>query len=137
MRKIRRAELRSLLTRNACEIFFIRRRPERAPGRPYFRNMLCSNSMQLLRSENGIRNLNFRSPRGPKKVDERKHNLLVVWDIFMQDYRNVSMDDCYVIQTIPHDDTFWKYYNDVLLKMGSSEKLRYMDSLGELPKPKR
>lgn len=137
MRRIKRTELKRILTRNACELFIFRRRPERAPGRPYFRSMLCSNSMELLRSENGIRNLNFRSPRGPKKVDERKHNLCVVWDIFMQDYRNVAMEDCYMIQTIPDDDTFWKYYNDVLSQMSGEQKMRYMDDINDLPKPTR
>lgn len=128
MRRIGRTELDGLLNHNACEIVFLRRRPERAPTRPIFRRMLCSNSMELLNSENGIRSLNFRLP-GPKQVDEAKHNLLVVWDIFMQDYRNVAMDDCFLVKSIPDDETFWKYYNEVLYPMPQSQKMQFMDTV--------
>lgn len=133
MRKVRRAELDRLVANNVCEIFFMRRRPERAPRRPEFRRMLCSNSMEVLRSENGIRSLNFRSPSGLKKLNESFHNIVVVWDIFMQDYRNVSMENCYLVQQIPPEN-FWQYYNKVLYPMSANEKMMYMDSLDDLPK---
>lgn len=133
MRKVGRTELDRTLANNVCEIFFIRRRPERAPHRPEFRRMVCSNCSEVLNSENGIRSLNFRRPRGPKKLDERFHNIVVVWDIFMQDYRNVSMEYCYIVQTIPPEG-FWEYYNKVLYPMSPSEKMHYMDNLDDLPK---
>lgn len=128
MRRIGRIELSNLLLHNACEILFVRRRPNRAKSRPATRKMLCSNSMELLNSENGIRSLNFHFPKGPKQIDESYHNVVVTWDIFMQDYRNVSMDECFLIKSIPDDDTFWNYYNEVLLKMSPTEKLQFMDS---------
>lgn len=128
-RQIQRGELKSLLSSNVCEIVFVRRRPERAPGRPEVRRMLCSNSMNVLNSENGIRSLNFHLPRTGRRVDEVKHNLVVVWDIYMQDYRNVSCDNVYLRQTIPGDDTFWKYYNNVLSKMSGEQKQQFMDSV--------
>lgn len=129
MKKVNRIELDSLLLHNACEIVFVRRRPERAPQRPVFRRMLCSKSMHLLNSVNGKLSLNFRFPRGPKKIDENKQNIIVAWDIFMQDYRNISMDACYLVQSIPDDDTFWKYYNEVLLPMTPEQKQVFMDSV--------
>lgn len=129
MTKIGRSRLDAKLLHNACEIIFMRRRPERAPGRPLFRRMLCSKSMELLNSENGIRSLNFRLPQGPKQINESKHNIIVVWDIFMQDYRNVSMDVCFLVQEIPDDDTFWKYYNEVLYPMTGDQKQQYMDTI--------
>jgi hypothetical protein len=128
MRKVSRLELDNLLNHNACEIVFMRRRPERAPGRPPYRRMLCSNSMELLNSENGIRSLNFRLP-GPKQIDEAKHNVVVAWDIFMQDYRNISCDVVLLVQTIPDDETFWKYYNEVLYPMSANEKMNFMDTV--------
>ena len=127
MRKIGRTELDGLLNNNACEIVFLRRRPERAKGRPIFRRMLCSNSMEILNSENGIRSLNFRLP-GPKQVDESKHNLVVTWDIFMQDYRNVSMDACFLVKEISNEE-FWDYYNKVLYPMPQSQKMQFMDTM--------
>lgn len=128
LKKLRRSELQSLLKNNICDLLIIRRRPERAPGRPIVRQMLCTNSMEILRSENGLRVLNYRGSFEPKKVNERKHDLVVTWDIFMQDYRNVSMDMCYLVQKIPADDNFWQFFNENIYPMSPNEKLRYMDN---------
>jgi len=127
MRLIKRTELQRLLKSNICDLMIVRRRPERAPGRPEIRQMLCTNSMEILRSENGLRTLNYRGSLEPKKVNERLHNLVVTWDIFMQDYRNVSMDMCYLVQQMPADDTFWPFFNEKIYPMSPNEKLRYMD----------
>lgn len=127
LKRIKRTELQRLLKSNVCDLLVVRRRPERAPGRPELRQMLCTNSMELLRSENGLRVLNYSGSFEPKKVDERKHNLVVTWDIFMQDYRNVSMDLCYLVQKIPADDNFWKFFNENIFPMSPNEKMRYMD----------
>lgn len=129
-RLIQRGELDVLLRNNVCEIVFVRRRPERAPDRPEIRRMICSNSIQLLNSQNGKLSLNFHFPKTARRINGVKHNIVVVWDIFMQDYRNVSMDTCYLRQTIPDDDTFWKYYNDALFKMTPQQKMNFMDSVG-------
>ena len=130
-RQISRGELEGTLQRNVCEIVFVRRRPERAPVPPRaeIRRMLCSNSLELLTSYNAKISLNFRYPKTGRRIDGVKHNIVPVWDILQQDYRNVSMETCYIRQTIPADDTFWKYYNDVLLKMTSAQKLNFMDSI--------
>ena len=129
-RQIQRAELDMLLRSHICEVVFVRRRPERAPTRPAIRRMLCTNSQLLLNSDNGIRSLNYHPPRTGRRIDEVKHNIVVVWDILWQDYRNVSMDSCYLRQTIPDDDTFWKYYNDVVYLMNTAQKMNFMDSIG-------
>jgi len=130
MRKISKGELDTLLLTNVCEIFFIRRRPERTlRDNKISRRMLCTNSFELLNSINGKASLNYRPPVGPKKVDEVKHNLVVTWDIFMQDYRNVSMDACFLINQMPADDTFWTYYNETLYPMSAEEKSYFMDSV--------
>ena len=129
MRKILRAELANILSQNVCEVVFVRRRPERAPGRSLTRRMITTNSINLLTSENGIRSLNFRLPKGPKQINEQIHNIVVAWDIIMQDYRNISMDDCYLVQTIPDDDNFWKFYNEILYPMSKEQKLQFMDGL--------
>lgn len=128
-RKVSRGELDSLLNNNVCEIVFLRRRPERAPGRPVYRRMLCTNSMQILNSQNGRVSLNFRFPQGPKQINEAKHNVVVTWDIIMQDYRNVSMDDCMLIQEIPANEEFWKYFNEVLYPMSTEQKMSFMDTV--------
>lgn len=128
MEKINRSRLQNLLVNNVCEIVFVRRKPERAPGRSNTRKMWCSNSMNLLNSTNGKLSLNFRLPTGPKQIDEVKHNVVVAWDLFMQDYRNISADFCFLIQRIPADETFWEYYNKNLYQMSAEAKMNYMDS---------
>lgn len=131
-RLIHRAELKGLLQNNVCEIIFVRRRPERAPVPPRaeIRRMLCTNSLRLLTSYNGkLSFTKFAFPRTGRRIDEVRHNIVVGWDIFWQDYRNISMDECYLRQTIPDDDTFWKYYNDKLFKMSPETKLHWMDSV--------
>ena len=128
MQKINRIRLQTLLTSNVCEIVFVRRRPERAPGRPLTRKMLCSNSMDLLNSTNGKLSLNFRLPNGPKQLDEAKHNIVVAWDIFMQDYRNISCDSVFLLKQLPADESFWDYFNKHLYTMSADEKMQFMDS---------
>lgn len=137
LKKLTRLELQGLLQNNICDLLIVRRRPERAPGRPEMRQMLCTNSMEILRSENGLRTLNYRGSFNPKKVDEAFHNLVVTWDIIMQDYRNVSMDACYLVQKIPANEEFWKYFNQHIYPMSANEKMRYMDLQTNLEKYKQ
>jgi len=127
-RIVGRSELKNLVSRNVCEVLFLRRRPERAPGRPEWRRMLCTNSLNVLNSNNGKVSLGFRFPKSPRRIDEAKHNIVVVYDIIMQDYRNISLDQCYLMQVIPEDDTFWNYFNDVLYPMTADQKQNFMDN---------
>lgn len=132
MKKLRRSELQGLLKTHVCDVFFLRRKPE--DGRPAHRQMLCTNSPEILRSENGYRVLNYRDPRGMKKVNTVTHNLAVTWDIMMQDWRNVSLDFCFLINKYPADETFWEYFNKNIFPMSANEKLRYMDTKLNLPR---
>lgn len=127
MRKIGRTELDNLLDHSVCEIVFVRRRPERAPGRSTVRRMICSNWLDVLNSENGIRSLNYRR-EGPKQINEALHNVVVAWDIFMQDYRNISIEGCYLVESIDTPEEFWKFFNNTLLPMSPQQKLLYMDN---------
>ena len=144
-RLVSRGELEGLLQNNVCEIVFVRRRPERAPVPPRvdIRRMICTNSFSLLTSYNAKISLNFRLPKTGRRIDGPKHDIVCAWDILMCDYRNISIStpespftnkgssnsSCYLRQTIPADDTFWKYYNDILLNMTPEKKLHFMDSV--------
>jgi hypothetical protein len=85
--------------------------------------------MALLDSLNGRTSLGYRPPKGPKKINEAKHNVVVVWDILMQDYRNVSMDKCFLVNQFPADDTFWKYFNDNIYIMSAGQKENFMETI--------
>ena len=90
-RLIGKSELDSLLMNHVCEVVIVRRRPERAPGRPLIRRMICTKCIPLLTSSNAKRTLNYRAPKTLRQMDERYHDIVVVWDILKQDYRNVSI----------------------------------------------
>ena len=117
--------LNNLLSQYVCEIVFARRRPK--ANKPPFRRMLCTLDDKILNSTNGRLSLNYRPPGGAPSYNPESKNLLLVWDIFMQDWRMVSMENCDIVNTIPGND-FWNYFNNTLLKMSPEQKITYMDS---------
>ena len=123
---VQRATLDSKLLNNVCEIRFVRGIPK--PGFPPTRRMLCTKSYSLLNSTNGRITLNYRPPKNPKQVNEAADNIIVVWDIIMQNYRNVSMDLCDLINEIPANEEFWTYFNDNIYPMSPEQKINFMNS---------
>jgi hypothetical protein len=137
---VSRMELEYLLKNNVCEIVFVRRRPERAIEKFKVRRMLCTNSHAILNSDRGRDILHYVSPVKGTNIDRQKHDLACAWDIFMQSYRNISISTpesphtdkgpskmtCYLRQVIPGDETFWKYYDDVLSKMSQEQKMSFI-----------
>jgi hypothetical protein len=121
--KVGLASLKQTLQSNVCEIRFTKRRPE-LTGQLY-RTMLCSLDYSILNSVNGRTTLNFKPPTGAPKYNPESKNLLLVWDIFMQDWRMVSMDSCDLIKTIPSND-FWEYFNNNISSMTIQEKNQFM-----------
>ena len=90
--------------------------------------MLCTNSYELLNSARGRTALNFKPTSSSPKYNPTSKNIVLTWDIFMQDYRCVNVNDCEVITVIPGDDEFWTYYNEVLLPMSPDDKTNFMNS---------
>lgn len=124
--KVTLGTLKNLLENNVCEIKFTRRRP--VAGEPLTRRMLCTNSVVILQSLNGKLLLNYRQPKRVPKFNPNTRNIVVTWDIFMQDFRCINMDSCDLIQTIPGDDNFWNYFNEKLRLMTAEEKEKFMSS---------
>ena len=102
---IQKAALDSILLDNVCEIRFPRRIIKK--GQAATRRMICTKSLSLLNSVNGRVSLNYFPPKGPPKAYLGPDNLAVAWDILMQDYRNINMNQCDLIQQIPANDDFW------------------------------
>jgi len=123
--KVTLQALEATLKENVCEITFARRRMYE--GKLPYRRMLCTLDNTILESVNGRVSLNYRLPANPLPYQAKFYNLLPVWDIFMQDWRMVSMDYCQLFKTIKRDE-FWKYFNDVLLTMSPEAKLAFMNS---------
>lgn len=118
--------LRSVLQNSVCEIKFARRRLK--PGKPNTRRMLCTNAQSLLNSVDGRMTLNYKPAKGPLKYNPTQKNLVIVWDIFMQDYRAVSCDSCDLVTSIPAGEAFWKYFKENLVSLTPSQKISYMDT---------
>lgn len=123
MPKIGLTSLKQALQNNVCEIRFAKRRP-RTTGQ-LTRTMLCTLDDSILNSVNGRTTLNFKPASGPPKYNPESKNLLLVWDIFMQDWRMVNMDSCDIIKSIPRDE-FWEFFNKTVYSMTIQEKNQFM-----------
>lgn len=118
--------LKSLLLNNVVEIKFNRRRLK--PGSPLTRRMLCTNSLTLLNSPEGRLALNYKRAIHTPKFDPNSKDLIITWDILMQDYRCINMIACDLIQVIPANKTFWKFFNERLAVLSASQKVSLMNS---------
>jgi len=119
-----RESLKSLLSNNVCEIRFVRRHPKF--GYKMTRQMVATNCLEILESTNAKISLNYRRPTKARQINHDRYNLVLVWDILMQDYRCIPMESCVVLNTV-YKDNFWYFYNNVLYPMSSRDKLTYMD----------
>ena len=123
---VQRATLDSLLLNNVCDIRFPRRSVK--SGQAPTRRMLCTKSQSLLTSVNGRISLNYFAAKGPPHAYLGPDNLVVAWDILMQDYRNVSMNQCDLISEIPANEEFWGYFNESIYPMSAQQKFNFMNS---------
>jgi len=124
--KVSLPTLKSLLLNNVVEIKFLRKRPRL--GAPPTRRMLCTNALALLMSPEGRIALNYRRAINYPKYDPTVKNLVITWDIFMQDYRCINMAACDMIQAIPANKQFWKFFNERLSLLDAQQKMRFMNS---------
>lgn len=143
MARLSRDGLKRLALTHAVEIRFVRRTKGRLPR---MRRMWMTLDPLLLNSAAGKKILNFRRPRFSPAYNAASKNLLVVWDIIMQDWRAVPVDAVDVIQggrTIPTrsvknptntknnkraQDEFWFYFQTSIAKMTPQEKSSFMDN---------
>lgn len=127
-----------LLSNNVCEIKFLRKHQKK--GFPNYRRMLCTRAidniynakLNFLDSEAGRNILGFKKP--PKMPIIRpgmtynwtkKENLLMVWDIFRQDWRCINTAECDLIWAIPANNQFWAVFNRILKNMSAQQKLEF------------
>lgn len=118
-----------LLQTNAAELRF-RRRLEK-PGFNDYRRMLCTNDKRILQSAPGKQIFNYAPPRGALKYDPASKNLVVAFDIFLQNYRMINCNDVdviAVIKTSPDPADFWKYFYERLVDMSAAQKARFMNT---------
>lgn len=121
------SELVRLLRNNICEIRFTRR--HRKAGRPAHRRMLCTNSLNFMMIPQWKVALNYRHPSSFPKFSPKEHNVIITWDILMQDFRMIPVDEVELIQRYEASDAgFGPIFNDVFRKLSPQEKIKWMDS---------
>ena len=118
--------LKAVLLNNVCEVKFARRRPK--PGASSYRRMLCTNAASVLNSVDGRITLNYRPAAGRLKFSPDQKNLVVAWDVFMQDYRCINCTSCDLITSIPAGEAFWNYFRKNLMKLTVAQKMNYINS---------
>ncbi len=123
--KVSQTTLKNLLLSNVAEIKFFRRRPK--SGSALTRRMICTNSLPLLNSVEGRLALNYKRAIYTPKYNPDQKNLIITWDIFMQNYRCINMQACDLIQVIPANQEFWKYFNQNLAKLSAAQKMNFMN----------
>jgi hypothetical protein len=90
--------------------------------------MLCTNAPLILNTIEGRVALNYKPASGRLKFSPDQKNLIITWDIFMQDYRCINVNSCELIATIPAGEAWWKYFKDNLTKLSPQQKIMFMDS---------
>ena len=130
---ISRGALNDILRKNVCEVKFLRKRYKK--DKPLYRRILCTLAIEnFLNTPRGIDVLHFRLPPklpiirpGMTYNPAEYNNLLVVWDIFYQDWRVINVRNANLIWSIPANNEFWNYFDEVISKMSAEQKLQFMD----------
>lgn len=114
------------LLNNVVEVRFVRRR--QIPGLGAVRRMLCTNNATVLTSPNGRIVLNYRTPANALSYNPAQKNLIITWDILMQDFRTISLDDCEIVRQFAPNDEFWNFFNETIFPMSMQQKFAFMQS---------
>lgn len=119
--------LQQLLQNGVVELRFTRRHPVK--NRPATRRMVASLSSSILDSDLGRNVLNFKPTSGRIPYNPTSYNLLIVFDIFMQDWRAIPVNQTEVIKVLPSStlEEFSDYFFETLAKMTSAQKAAFMD----------
>ncbi len=123
---VSRSQLVHILKGNVCEIKFPRRLFK--PGAAATRRMICTNSFTLLNSVNGKLTLNFKAASNLSDYNPAVKNLIITWDIFMQNWRNINCETVELIESIPANEEFWEYFNKNLAGLTPEQKLNFQNT---------
>jgi len=120
--------LMQLLQKNVVELRFRRRHPKH--GFKDLRRMLCTNDSTLLNSPAGKHIFHYEPPTHSRKYNPLAKNLVMTFDVFMQQYRMVNVQSCDIIAVISTDppDKWWEYFNKRVLSMSAGQKLIFMNN---------
>lgn len=110
---------------NLVELKFVRRNKKNPIPT---RRMLCTLDSRLLRSTFGKNILNFKVPKFKPPYNAKSKNLLTVWDILLQDWRNIPCDSIEVVSVVPTVPlkNFLVYFDKHIKPMTTAEKEQFL-----------
>ncbi len=129
MALISRSGLHAILQKNVVELGFIRRHAK--AGYPFFRRMLCTLDKNFLNSIEGRIVFNFSNPINVPAYDTKAYNLLCVYDLLWQKFRNIPLETTNIIRAIPShtkefQEDFWRLFEAQFRKMSPHDKEQFM-----------
>src|SRR6478609_5720439 len=104
-------QLLELLKTNVLYVSFERRNKKQ--GKSMIRRMICTNSVNILKSVDGQMVLNYREPFNFPVLNPMAYNLIVTWDVLMQDFRMIPTDSINVEQSIPEAEFFEHFKTEI------------------------
>ena len=119
-----------LYNRNVVEVKVVRRNPK--AGRGPTRRFLCTTNRLLLNSIAGKTAFHFRAPSQRPPYIAKDYNLVTVYDLLMQNWRQVNLNADQIVAAMPVTNNeeitiFWEYFATVLSKWSSSQKQMFMN----------
>jgi hypothetical protein len=127
--------LKQVLFQHVVEIKFLRKHPNKTSS---YRRMFCVGAFPnfqnnaFLLAEDTMARFNFTLPKGsspypPVPYFNPDHkNLVITWDIFMQNYRCINVRNCNLVSSFRVESkediaNFWKYFDDKITGMGTQD----------------
>jgi hypothetical protein len=124
--------LETLFATHVVEVVARRRLPPKM-GQTFTRRFLCTNSYPLLNSIVGKSAFHFKAPTHPPPYNARSKNLITVFDLIMQDYRNINLNEYKILGAMPvrneeEINAFWQqFFVPILSKYNASRKKTFMN----------
>ena len=123
-------DTKKLFQTHVVECVAVRRIPK--AGYAPTRRFLCTLSWPLLNSIPGKSVFHFRASGHQPPFDAKSYNLVTVFDLFRQEWRNVNLNQYKVLGGTPvrnqdEINKFWEFFNGFLIKMSSRDKINFMN----------
>ena len=121
-----------LFAQNVVEVVAVRRLPPKLTQGPT-RRFLCTNSFPLLNSIIGKTVFHFKAPTHPPPYNARSKNLVTVFDLIMQAYRNINLNQYKIVGVLPVSSEqeikdFWNnFYGPILSQYSTNDKTKFMN----------
>jgi hypothetical protein len=117
--------LAALCDRHIVEISFVRRTRGIIPPT---RRILCTRDRSFLNSALSKQIFNFIPPTNPHPYNAASKGLVTVFDILMQDWRNIPAASCEVIMAISTqpNQNFWQFFDKKIKSMTTLQKESFM-----------